>query len=44
MIKQVENALKLNQKIDSYMKNAIVSSFMMTNLINDLLDSAKLEK
>ena len=44
MIKQVENALKLNQKIDSYMKNAIVSSFMMTNLINDLLDSEKLEK
>ena len=36
--------LKLNSKIEKYMDNAVFSSFLITNLINDLLDSAKLEK
>ena len=43
MIKQLEKILKMNENIDQYMKNAIFSSLMMTNLINDLLDSAKLD-
>lgn len=34
----------MNLKIDHYIKNAIFSSMIMTNLINDLLDSAKLEQ
>lgn len=38
MIKQLEKVLKLNLQMDQYMKNAIFSSMMMTNLINDLLD------
>jgi two-component system sensor histidine kinase/response regulator len=34
----------LNQNLDSYIKNSIFSSLMITNLINELLDQAKLEK
>ena len=44
MIKQLEKVLKLNIKVDQYIKNAIFSSLMMNNLVNDLLDSAKLEQ
>ena len=34
----------LNERIDYFVKNAIFSSLIMTNLINDLLDQAKLEQ
>ena len=44
MIKQLEKVLKLNIKVDQFIKNAIFSSLMMNNLVNDLLDSAKLEQ
>ena len=44
MIKQLEKVLKLNINVDQYIKNAIFSSLMMNNLVNDLLDSAKLEQ
>jgi signal transduction histidine kinase len=30
-------------KLDNYLKNAIFASFTLCNLINDLLDLAKLE-
>ena len=44
MIKQLEKVLKLNIKVDQFIKNAIFSSLMMNYLVNDLLDSAKLEQ
>lgn len=40
----MEKFLNLNQNLDSYIKNSIFSSLMITNLINELLDQAKLEK
>ena len=43
MVRQLEKVIKMNENVDLYMKNAIFSSLMMTNLINDLLDSAKLD-
>ena len=45
MLRQVEKFLVINTNIiDQYIKNAIFSSLMITNLINDLLDQAKMEK
>lgn len=35
--------MELDAMIRLYMNNAVYSAFMMTNLINDLLDQAKLE-
>ena len=40
----MEKFLNLNQNLDSYIKNSIFSSLVITNLINELLDQAKLEK
>ena len=31
------------ERMSTYIKNAVYSAFMMTNLINDLLDQAKLD-
>ena len=36
--------INLNSNIDTYIQNAIFSSTMITNLINELLDQAKLDK
>ena len=40
----MERLVTLNSNIDVYIKNGIYSSLMITNLINELLDQAKLEK
>ena len=40
----MEEILSINENVDQYMKNAKFSSLMMTYLINDLLESAKLEQ
>ena len=40
----MEKLLNLNTNMDAYIKNAIFSSLIITNMINDLLDQAKLEK
>ena len=40
MFKEFEDA---NQKMDMYVKQSIASAFTLTNLINDLLDLAKME-
>ena len=39
----MDELLILNSNLDSYMTNAIFSSLMITNLINELLDQAKME-
>lgn len=42
-IKQNLKDLQMFSKLDNYLNNAIFASFTLCNLINDLLDSAKLE-
>lgn len=44
MLKQMNELIRLNFNVDGYFQNAIFSSLMITNLINELLDQAKLEK
>ena len=44
MLKQINELVSVNSNIDNYFQNAIFSSLMITNLINELLDQAKLEK
>ena len=44
MVKQLDKLIEVNLSIDNYVQNAIFSSTMITNLINELLDQAKLDK
>lgn len=41
-INQIQKLTQLNQTSNNFIRNSVFSSVMMTNLINDLLDLAKL--
>ena len=46
MITAIDSLIEVSnvkQNIEEFISNAIFSAFMMTNLINDLLDLGKLE-
>ena len=44
MLKQINKLITLNFNMDTYISNSIFSGTIITNLINELLDQAKLEK
>jgi len=44
LLKSVEKMARTNQMMNSYVQNSIFSAFMITNLVNDLLDLAKLDR
>ena len=39
----LERMMKLKAHMEQYLRNSIYSAFMITNLVNDLLDLAKME-
>ena len=44
MISQIKDFENIHKITNTYIQNAIYSAFMLTNLVNDLLDSAKLQE
>ena len=44
MLKQINKLISLNFNMDTYISNSIFAGTIITNLINELLDQAKLDK
>ena len=44
LLKQAQQLIKLNSKIQYYCKNSVFAGFTITNLVNDMLDLAKIEQ
>jgi signal transduction histidine kinase len=44
MLQKIKEFVAINETQSLFVQNSIFSAFMMTNLINDLLDQAKMDE